>query len=134
MATLTESFYGKLFAKTRPRVITTESENERALAEVEALDDLALKRPLTPEEAVLAELLTVLIGKFEEEHYPLGTNTPLESLRNFMEFRGLRQRDRIPIFGASSTISAVMNCRRAISKAQAQRLADFFHAPMSLFI
>src|SRR5580692_1200046 len=101
MATLTESVYGKLLAKARPRVITTEAENERALAEVEALDDLAQKRSLTPEEEELAELLTVLIEKFEDTHYDLGKATPLDALRDFMEVRGLRQRDLIPMFGSS---------------------------------
>jgi len=43
--------YGKLLSKVRPRVIRTEAENERALAEPEALDNLEeLERPLTREE------------------------------------------------------------------------------------
>ena len=33
MATLTETAYGKLLSQTRPRVIKTEAENQRALAE-----------------------------------------------------------------------------------------------------
>jgi HTH-type transcriptional regulator/antitoxin HigA len=134
MAALTESVYGKLLAKTRPRVITTEAENERALAEVEAFDDLARKRALTPEEKQLADLLTVLIERFEADHYDLGECTPLEALSNLMEARSLRQRDLIPIFGASSTVSDVLNGKRSISKANARKLAEFFHAPASLFI
>jgi hypothetical protein len=56
MATLIETAYGELLSRTRPRVIKTEAENERALAELEALDNLG--RPLTREEETLAELLT----------------------------------------------------------------------------
>jgi hypothetical protein len=49
MATLTENTYGKLLSKVRPRVIKTEEENERAIAELEALDIRAAQgRPLTP--------------------------------------------------------------------------------------
>ena len=38
MATLTETVYGELLSQVRPRVIKTEAENERAIAELEALD------------------------------------------------------------------------------------------------
>jgi HTH-type transcriptional regulator/antitoxin HigA len=135
MATLTETAYGKLLSKVRPRVIRTEAENERALAELEALDNLEeMERPLTREEAELAELLTVLIQQFEEARYPLGHAAPIDALRNLMEVRGLRQRDLIPVFGASSVVSNVLNGKRSISKAHARKLAEFFHVPASLFI
>src|SRR5664279_4923404 len=100
MATLTEVVYGKLLSQARPRVIKTEAENARALAELEALDTLG--RPLTREEEALADLLTVLIQQFEEVRYPLGHASPIDALRDFMEARNLRQRDLIPIFGATA--------------------------------
>ena len=132
MATLTETAYGALLSQTRPRVIKTEAENERAIAELEALD--TLERPLTSEEEALGELLTMLIVQFEDVHYPLGHASPLDALRDFMEVRNLRQRDLIPVFGASSVVSNVLNGKRSISKAHARKLAEFFHVPVSLFI
>jgi HTH-type transcriptional regulator / antitoxin HigA len=132
MATLTETVYGKLLSKARPRVIKTEAENERALAELEALDTLG--RPLTREEEALADLLTVLVQQFEEVRYPLGHATSIDALRDFMEARNLRQRDLIPVFGASSVVSDVINGKRSISKNHARKLAEFFHVPVSLFI
>ena len=135
MATLTESAYGKLLSKVRPRVIKTEEENERAIAELEALDIRAAQgRPLTPEEEELGDLLTALILQFEAAHYPLGHAAPIDSLRNLMEVRQLRQRDLIPVFGASSVVSDVMNGKRSISKTHARKLAEFFKVPVSLFI
>lgn len=132
MATLTESAYGKLLSQARPRVIKTEAENERALAELEALDTLG--RPLTREEEELADLLTVLVQQFEEVRYPLGHASPIAALRDFMEARNLRQRDLIPIFGASSVVSDVIHGKRSISKNHARKLAEFFHVPVSMFI
>ena len=132
MATLTETAYGKLLSRTRPRVIKTEAENERALAELEALDTLG--RPLTREEEALTELLTLLVRQFEESRYPLGHAEPLDALRDFMEMRHLRQRDLIPVFGASSVVSQVLNRKRSISKNHARKLAEFFNVPVSLFI
>jgi HTH-type transcriptional regulator/antitoxin HigA len=132
MATLTEPAYGRLLSRTRPRVITTAAENERMIAELETLD--SLERPLTREEEALADLLTLLVRQFEESRYPLGHASPLDTLREFVEMRGLRQRDLIPVFGSSSVVSDVLNGKRGISKTHARKLAAFFHAPISLFI
>ena len=95
---------------------------ERPPGELEKLD--SKRRPLTPEEEKLAELMTVLIQQYEEAHYPLGHANPIEALRVLMEERGLRQRDLIPVFGSSSVVSDVLNAKRSISKAHARKLAD----------
>jgi HTH-type transcriptional regulator/antitoxin HigA len=132
VATINETAYRKLIARALPRVIKTEKENERIIAELEALDTRGY--PLTPEEQEYSNLMTALVEKFEEEHYPFGHATPLEALRFFMEGRDLRQRDMIPIFGSSSVASDVFNGKRSISKAHARKLAEFFHVSVSLFI
>jgi HTH-type transcriptional regulator / antitoxin HigA len=51
-----------------------------------------------------------------------------------MEIRQLRQRDLIPVFGASSVVSDVLNGKRSISKSHARKLAALFEVPVSLFI
>lgn len=132
VATINDAAYGKLLARALPRVIKTEEENERMVAELEKLDTRG--RPLTPEEENLAELMTLLVRQFEESRYPLGHAEPLEALRILMEDRGLRQRDLIPLFGSSSVVSDVLNGKRSISKAHARKLAESFHVPASLFI
>jgi HTH-type transcriptional regulator/antitoxin HigA len=132
LATLDEAAYRKLLARTLPRVIKTEGENQRMIAELEKLDSMG--RPLTPEEENLAELMTLLVREFEQAHYPLGHAEPLEALRVLMEDRGLRQRDLVAVFGSSSVASDVVNGKRSISKAPARKLAEFFHVPVSLFI
>ncbi len=131
-ATLNKTQYGKLLARTLPRVIKTERENERMVAALEQLDTRG--RMLTPEEESLAELMTLLVRQFEESKYPLGHAEPLEALRVLTEDRGLRQRDLISVFGSSSVASDVFNGKRSISKAQARKLAEYFHVPASLFI
>ena len=132
VATIDERLYGKLLARTLPKVIETERENEVMIAELEKLDTRGT--PLTPEEEKLAQLMTVLIEQFENSHYPLGHARPVEALRVLMEERGLRQRDLIPVFGSSSVVSDVLNEKRSISKAHARKLAEFFRLPVSLFI
>jgi HTH-type transcriptional regulator/antitoxin HigA len=132
LAAINEAAYGKLLARALPRVIKTEAENERTIAELERLDTRG--HALTPEEENLAELMTLLVRQFEESKYPLGHAGPLEALRVLMESRDLRQRDLVSVFGSSSVVSDVLNGKRSISKAHARKLAEYFHVPASLFI
>jgi HTH-type transcriptional regulator / antitoxin HigA len=111
MAVIGEVSYGELLAKTLPRVIETDAENGRMIAELEALDSLP---EMTPEQASLAELMTVLIEQFEQR-YDLGNANPLDALKSLMEDRGIRQRDLLPVFGSSSVASDVLSGKRAVS-------------------
>lgn len=124
--------YARLLTRVLPRVIESEEENERVIAELERLD--TRQRALTREEQKLAQLMTLLVRQFESERYPLGHAEPVEALRALMEARGLRQRDLIRVFGASSVVSNVLNGKRSISKTHARKLADLFHVPVGLFI
>ena len=132
LATIDEAAYGKLLAGALPRVIKTEQENERIVAQLESLDTRG--RPLTPEEESLAELMTLLVRQFEDSKYPLGHAEPVQALRILMENRGIRQRDLISVFGSSSVVSDVLNGKRSLSKTHVRKLAEFFHVPASLFI
>ena len=103
------------------------------LAEVSRLMSKG-ENKLTPEEHVLLELLTTLIERFEDEHYPIAEAPGYEVLKFLMEDRGLRQRDLLHIFGSRGIASEVVNGKRAISKTQAKKLGDFFHVAPDLFI
>ena len=123
--------YGRLLARKLPAVIRTEGENDRLIAELEELDKRADE--LTPEEREYSELLTVLIEAFEDANYALEGSTPDSRLRN-MEEHGLRQRDLLEVFGSRGIASEVVSGKRAISKAQAKKLAGLFHVPADLFL
>jgi HTH-type transcriptional regulator/antitoxin HigA len=124
--------YGRLLARKLLAVIRTEEENERLIAELEQFD----KRydELSPEEREYAELLTVLIESFEDANYALEGSTSDSRLRTLMEEHGLRQRDLLDVFGSRGTAFEVVSGKRAISKAQAKKLAELFHVPGDLFL
>jgi HTH-type transcriptional regulator/antitoxin HigA len=88
---------------------------------------------MTAEQKSPADLLTVLIERFEHR-YEIGHADPLDALHALREERGLRQGDLIEVFGSSSVTSDVVNGKREISKQHAQKPAEFFHVPVSLFI
>ncbi|MEX2299883.1 MAG: hypothetical protein WD733_03035 [Bryobacterales bacterium] len=126
-----ETAYAKLLGAILPRPIRTEAENDRAIA---FLDELDQREKPTPEETLVAELLTILVEDFESKHYSLQPSTPQEHLQTLMEDRGLRHKDVWPVLGNKGSASAVLNGSRAISKTQAKRLAEFFRAPVELFL
>ncbi|MFN7920238.1 MAG: hypothetical protein U0Q16_09085 [Bryobacteraceae bacterium] len=123
--------YGRLLARKLPAVIRTEAENKRILAELADLDNRYDQ--LSPEEREYCELLNVLVEAFEDAHYSLNASTPHSRLRSLMAEHGLRQRDLLEVFGSSGVASEVINGKRAISKAQAKKLAVRFHLPADPF-
>ncbi len=125
--------YGRLLARTLPRIIKTEEENEQALAEVERLMAKG-EGNLTPEEDCLFELLVRLIEDFEAQAYPMEEAPPHRVLQHLMEARDMRQIDLLPVFGSRGIASEVINGKRSISKAQAKKLAEVFHVSPELFI
>jgi len=115
-----------------PRVIETEVENDRMLAEVEKL--MIKGENLSPEEDALLRLMATLIQDFEEKFYKPEEATPLEVLLHLMDVRDLKQSDLLEIFGSRGIASEVINGKRGISKTQAKALAKFFGVSPELFI
>ena len=122
--------YSKLLAEIAPRAIETEEEYDRLLAVAERL---TFAKNLTPEERALYKLLVTLIEVYETENYPIESE-PHEILQHVMESSGTRQADLVGIIGSSGVVSEVVNGKRAISKAQAKALGDYFKISPSLFI
>jgi HTH-type transcriptional regulator/antitoxin HigA len=128
---ITDSVYAELLAKSLPRPIRAETERARFAETLLALDE---RDDLSPEEEALAEVLTLLIEDYEEKNYPLPQVSPSESLNALMEERGLKHKDIWPVLGNKGAATEVLSGRRSISKAQAKRLAEFFHVPIDLFV
>jgi HTH-type transcriptional regulator / antitoxin HigA len=128
---LDKTTYGQLLGRTLPHVIRTEAECERLTNELMRLDELTEN---SREEKELAELLTVLIDEYETRRYPIPKASPQQTLRHLMEARDLTQKDLWTVFGSRGIASEVFHGKRAISRSQAKRLADFFHVGVELFI
>lgn len=112
--------------------IETDEEYENLLKVAERLN--FAKNP-TPEERTLHKLLVTRIQVYEKENYPMDKPAPHEILQDIMESSGIRQVDLVGIMKSSSgVVSEVVNGKRAISKAQAKALGDYFKVSPSLFI
>jgi HTH-type transcriptional regulator / antitoxin HigA len=124
--------YGELLLGVLTRPIGTEAENARSLAVVDRLMSKG-EDYLTPEETTLLELLVQLIERFEEKAYPIPDSPGYRVLQTSMENRGVKQADLLPIFGTRGIASEVYNCKRAISKAGAKKLGEFFGVTPAVF-
>jgi HTH-type transcriptional regulator/antitoxin HigA len=81
-----------------------------------------------------AEYGWVILGERRRDaNYSLEGSTSDSRLRSLMEEHGLRQPDLLDVFGSRGIASEVVNGKRAISKAQAKKLAGLFHVPADLF-
>ena len=123
--------YSNLLAEVSPRAIETEEEYDRLLAVAQRL---TFAKNRTPEEKALHKLLVTLIEVYEAQNYAIDKSEPHEILQHIMEASGTRQADLVGIVGSSGVVSEVVNGKRAISKAQAKALGDYFKVSPSLFI
>jgi len=123
---------GRRLMRSLPAVIEDTAENDRALAEIERFH--AREHHLPPEERRLMQLLLLLVEDYEGRKYRLKAAAPHEVLRELMRARGTQQADLLGVLGSKGVTSEVVRGRRGISRSQAKRLAEFFHAPAILFL
>jgi HTH-type transcriptional regulator / antitoxin HigA len=112
IAELNPSRYGKLLTAALPKVIETREEFDRAVAIMGDLDRREVRgNTLSREELALRDLLEQLV-KVYDDRIELPKPAPDDMLRYLMEQQGLKQADLVPIFGARSIASDVINGKR----------------------
>lgn len=129
--TIDRNVYGSLLAEFQPKIITTESENEKYL---EIVEKLMAAKNRTPEQDALLDLLVILIEKFEQEYYQHKGSTPQSILQHLMEARGMSQSELADVIGSKGLTSEIINNKRGISKQLAKKLGELFHVSPELFI
>jgi HTH-type transcriptional regulator/antitoxin HigA len=131
IAELDEVKYAAVLGEYQPRPIHAKEENQRATA---ALERLHANAVLTPEQEALAEILTTLIEKFEEEQYALNPASPVEILRELLRANDLEQKDLAQLVGSKGIASELLGGKRRISRSHAQIFAKRFNVPYHLFL
>ena len=123
--------YRTLLARTLPKPIHSETENELAILQ---LEKLAAKSKPSAAERQLMELLTVLIEAFEEKHYPLTQQgSATEVVQELMAANALKQKDLTDIFGTPSIVSEVLRGKRNMTTGHIQKLSQRFNVSPELF-
>ena len=112
------------------RVIKSEEEYEKALQQLDSLMDA---EPGSEEEKEL-ELLSVLIEKYEDDHFPIPLPDPVEAIKFRMEQQGLAQKDLIPFLGSQSKVSEILNHKRSLSLTMIRNLHEGLGIPAEVLI
>jgi HTH-type transcriptional regulator / antitoxin HigA len=124
--------YPELLRQAQPQIIDDDRSHQRALRTV---DRLMKKRRLTAPERKLLDLLAKLIDDYEELIYPTPEVSPAEMLAHLLDAKQSTQAELARQTGVSrSTISEVLNGKRAISLENAYKLGEYFHVEPSLFL
>jgi len=110
------------------RVLKTDRDYKAALAHIGRL-----MAQSSPEEVEL-ELWSLLIEKYEEEHFPITTPDPVEAIRFRMEQASLRPADLRPYLQSKSKVSEVMNRKRPLSLSMIRALHRGLKIPAEVLV
>src|SRR4051794_33933729 len=114
------------------RLLHTEEDYRAALAEASTLVDID-PEPNTLEGDRL-ELLGVLIGRYEDEHFPLERPDPIEAIKFRMEQEQLSIADMQEYIGGANRVYEVLAGKRALTLAMIRRLHEGLHIPAEVLI
>lgn len=115
-----------------PRIIKTEEQYQRALAEVERL---AAEDPVPDSaEGARLELLAKLVEDYEKARFSFGRPSPLDAILFRMEEQGLRQKDIAEILGGKNRASEVLSGKRGLTLAMIRALHEKLAIPSDLLI
>jgi HTH-type transcriptional regulator/antitoxin HigA len=95
--------------KLRP--IKTDKDYRNALERLEVIFDA----PIDTKEGDEAEILSLLIENYENEHYPIGAPDPIEAIKIRMEELNMRQKDLVGIIGGKSRVSEILNRKKRLT-------------------
>ena len=116
-----------------PKVITSDAQHKRYVSALLELEGRERRGQLSAAGRSLAELLTVLVEKYEEEHHQIASASPVEVLREVMEANDLRQKDLTRELGTESVVSEVLSGKRKLNKDHIEKLSKRFHISPAVF-
>lgn len=93
------------------KAIKPEDEYQAAL---KRLKDI-FHAPVGSEDGDEAEILSILVEKYEDENFPIEAPDPVEAIKFRMEQMNLSNKDLVPILGYKSRVSDILNGKRKLS-------------------
>ncbi|MFZ9937377.1 MAG: helix-turn-helix domain-containing protein [Luteolibacter sp.] len=114
----------------KPKIIKTEEEYLRALGRIETLMDASAGSAKEEE----LELWSLLVEKYEDEHFPIDLPDPVEAIKFRMEQEGLQQKDLVRFFPGKNRVSEVLNRKRPLSLGMIRSLHQGLGIPAAVLI
>ncbi|MGB3781288.1 MAG: transcriptional regulator [Tunicatimonas sp.] len=114
--------------KVKP--IKTEEDYRRALGRLELIFDASTDT----DEGDEAEILSLLIENYENEHYPIEAPDPIEAIKIRMEELNMRQKDLVGVIGGKSRVSEILNRKKKLTVEMIRELEQLLHISASVLV
>lgn len=112
------------------RPIKSEKDYRNTLERLEVIFDA----PIDTKEGDEAEIISLLIENYENEHYPIEAPDPIEAIKIRMEELNMRQKDLIGIIGGKSRVSEVLNRKKRLTVDMIRELEKILQISASVLV
>lgn len=112
------------------KVIKTEEDYNKALKRLEVIFDA----PINTAEGDEAEILGILIERYEDEHYPIEAPDPIEAIKFRMEQMDMNKKDLAKIIGYKSRVSEIFTRKRKLNLKMIRKLHEKMNIPYDSLI
>ncbi len=110
--------------------IKTEKDYREGLERLNQIFDA----PIDTKEGDEAEILSLLIENYENEHYPIEAPDPIEAIKIRMEELNLRQKDLVGIIGGKSRVSEILNRKKRLTVDMIRELEQMLQISASVLV
>jgi HTH-type transcriptional regulator/antitoxin HigA len=112
------------------KIIKTEEDYNRTMNRFEEI----FHAPADSKEGDEAELLSLLIEKYEEEHYPIEAPDPIEAIKFRMEQMEMTNKELAQIIGYKSRVSEIFSKKRKLTLNMIRNLHEKMNIPYEALI
>jgi len=110
--------------------IKSEQDYREALERLEVIFDA----PIDSKEGDEAEILSLLIENYENEHYAIAAPDPIEAIKIRMEELNIRQKDLVGIIGGKSRVSEILNRKKKLTVNMIRELEQLLQISASVLV
>jgi HTH-type transcriptional regulator/antitoxin HigA len=110
--------------------IKNEKDYRNALERLEIIFDA----PTDTKEGDEAEILSLMIENYENEHYPIESPDPIEAIKIRMEELNMRQKDLVGVIGGKSRVSEILNRKKKLTVEMIRELERILQISASVLV
>ncbi len=112
------------------KILKTEDDYNQAL---KRLDEI-FHAPIDSKEGDEAELLSILIEKYEDDNYPIEAPDPIEAIKFRMEQMDMTRKELAEIIGYKSRVSEILSRKRKLTLKMIRDLHEKLKIPYESLI
>jgi HTH-type transcriptional regulator / antitoxin HigA len=112
------------------KVIKTEEDYQNALKRLEVIFDAQFGS----EEGDELEILSILIDKYEKEHFPIEAPDPIQAIKFRMDELGMTTNDLSKVIGNKPSLADVLHRKQKLTLAMIRQLHSALRIPTHVLV